>query len=133
MKLTAENVDKIIKDCLFRPEEIVDGKPPADAVIVDGVVRKFGLHKLRLDSHRQEVAEMLAELPDEFMVEKGGGWSFLNMCTTRDGIQWGEHNNMEALMVLGCGLGLMKSQLPREAWSALPGGVPYVSVTLKVA
>lgn len=74
---------------------------------------------------------MLADLPDEFMQEKGGGWSFLNMCMTKDGEQWGEHPNMEELMVLGCGLGLMKLQLPRAVWSSLPGGVPYLSVNLQ--
>lgn len=51
-KLTAEAVQKILRDCLFKKEEIVDGKPPADVVIVDGIVRKFGLHKQRLESHR---------------------------------------------------------------------------------
>lgn len=128
MKLTAENVDKIIRDCLFKDEEVVDGKPPADAVIVDGIVRKFGFHKQRLESHRPEVAEMLADLPDKFMAGKGGGWSFLSMCNTRDGVQWGEHTNMEALMVLGCGLDLVEILVPRAMWAVLPGGVPYLQV-----
>lgn len=129
-KLTAEGVEKILRDCLFRKEEIIGGKPPVDAVIVDGIFRKFGLHKQRLESHRSEVSEMLTDLPDQFMQGKGGGWSFLNMCMTKDGNQWGEHRNMEELMVLGCGLGLVELQLPREMWAALPGGVPYLSVNI---
>ena len=128
MKLTSEAVQAVFLDCLFKKEEIVDGKPPSDAVIVEGVVQKFGLHKQRLESHRSEVAELLAELPDEF--SKGGGWSFLNMCNTKDGVQWGEHRNMEQLMVLGVWLGLMRFAFPRDMWIVLPGGVPYVSVAM---
>lgn len=131
MRLEAQNVDKVMRDCLFKPEEIIGGKPPADAVIVEGVRGKFGLHKARLESHRGDVESMLEELPEQFMIEKGGGWSFLNACMTRDGNQWGEHRDMNALFVLGQGLGVVKCQLPREMWDILPGGVPYYSVTLE--
>jgi hypothetical protein len=33
---------------------------------------------------------------------------------------------MEALVALGVGLGMAQFQMPREMWSVLPGGVPYV-------
>jgi hypothetical protein len=130
-KLTAESVEAVFMDCLFRKEEIVEpGRAPDGAVLVDGVLRKFGFQPDRLESHRQTVRDMLAELPIEFHKNTGGGWSFLNACMTRDGTQWGEHRNMEQLFVLAIGLGLAGWLLPREVWSALPGSVPYVVVDL---
>ncbi len=129
--LTAERVEEIFKDCLYRNEEIKDGKPPDGTVVIEGIVSKYGLHPSRLETHRQEVRQMLDELPDEFKIGTGAGWSFLNMCVRKDGVHWGEHPSMELLVCLGIGLGYVRYCLPREMWSALPGGVPYISVDLK--
>ena len=128
MTIDAAKLHKAFTDCLFTPEEIIDGQPPADTVLVDGVVRKYGLHPQRLESHRAEVETWLAALPREFRAKEGGGWSFLKACMDEDGNQWGEHVNMEQLFVLGMGLRPAKCLLPREMWSVLPGGMPYYSV-----
>lgn len=127
MKLTAPKVIDILTDCLYRGNESSNGKPPENAVIVEGVVRSYGFHPQRLESHRAEVKELLAELPDNFQSDKGGGWSFLNACMTKDGEQWGEHIDMEALFCLGIGLGLAKWQMFTMK-QVLPGGMPYVVV-----
>jgi hypothetical protein len=37
---------------------------------------------------------------------------------------------MEMLFCLGIGMGLAKWLLPKNMWSALPGGMPYVGITL---
>jgi hypothetical protein len=66
-------IHAIMKDCLFKQDEIVDGKPPADAVIIEGVVCKFGLHPARLASHAEDIDAVLAGLPNEFYRD-GGGW-----------------------------------------------------------
>lgn len=129
MKLTATEVDRIFKDSLFRDEELVDGKPPVEPIIAEGIVSKFGFHPERLEGHRAEVVELLAQLPDGFNEETGGGWSFLMAAEDREGNQWGEHTNMEQLFTLGMGLGRVKCQLPRDMWSALPGGMPYYVIT----
>jgi hypothetical protein len=130
MKLTAENVRAVLMDSLFTPEETGCGTDavgiPEGAVMVDGVTGPYGFHPKRLQAHLEDVGLMLDELPTEFSA--GGGWSFLNMCMTRDGRQWGEHVDVEGLMVLGIGLGLVEMQLPRELWPALPGGMPYLRV-----
>lgn len=141
MDLTAENVDTIIKDCLFTDEEVVDlslhGVDSNDtealaeaghAVIVAGVVRSFGFHPERLEKHRDDVKSMLAQLPEEFREDKGGGMSFLNAVVRADGEQWGEHMNVDALFTMAVGLKLATYMLPREMWSAFPGGMPYISV-----
>lgn len=127
MKLTAPKVMAILVDCLFNENENDKDKPPENAVIVKGLVRSFGFHPGRLESHRDEVKELLAELPDNFQEDKGGGWSFLNACMTKDGEQWGEHIDMEALFCLGIGLGLAKWQMLAMK-EVMPGGMPYVVV-----
>jgi len=79
MELTAEAVNKIFMDCLFRDEELVDGKLPDEAaktaIIVEGIVTNAGLHPGRLAEHREEIVALIDELPDTFRE----GWSFLNL------------------------------------------------------
>lgn len=123
MKLTSQNVDTVFMDCLFE-----DGEDTSNPAIAEGVINKFGFHKDRLESHKEEIKEMLQCLPDEFHREKGGGWTFLNACMDRDDIQWGEHQSIEKLLVLGIATGQAKIQMPREMWSILPGGMPYFQV-----
>lgn len=129
----ASRIDNILTDCLFTPDELAaGGMTPEDAVIVTGIVTTFGFHPGRLQSHREEVRALCAEIvPDAFYPDKGGGMTFLNLCVTRDGDQWAEHRNAEALYVLASGLGLAKSLMPRELWGMLPGGVPYIVFDLR--
>lgn len=123
----AERVETILKNSLYRDEEIVDGKPPADAVIAEGVMSKFAFHPERLASHKAEIAELCNQMPDEFQVSKGGGWSFLNLCMTKDGQQWGEHRNCDQLAVLAIASKQGSFLLPRDMWPMLPGSMPYVA------
>lgn len=125
MTLSTQRVEDIFVDCLFK-----DGEDTSTAVMTQGIVHNAGFHPERLEAHRQDVEELLAELPTEFHMSTGGGWSFLNMCMTKDGEQWtGFHQSQEQLMLLGIALGKMKYLLPKEFWPALPGGVPYVAIT----
>ena len=123
--ISIERLDVIIYDALCSLDEAPDEIPPSDAVTVQGVVSDFVFNRERMESHRDEVSEMLALLPDEFMKSKGGGMSFLNACVDRNGNHWGEHVHIQELVVLGIGLGLVRFVLPRELWSALPGNMPY--------
>ncbi len=124
MTLTSKNVESIFQDCLFK-----DGEDTSQHVPVYGLTINIGFHPDRLKLHEIEIADMLSELPDEFQVSGGGGWSFLNACNDMNGIQWtGFHRIMELLFLLGIAIGKAKFQLPREMWSALPGGMPYIVV-----
>lgn len=125
MELTAERVDAIFRDCLFR-----EGEDTTGYVEADGIVHPVGFHPGRLKSHELEIAELLDELPDEFKKTGGGGWSFLNACMDKHGNQWGEHLNMEQLFQLGAGVGKVSLALPRAMWPILPGGMPYYVVDL---
>ncbi len=135
MDLTAGNVQTLIKHCLpldvteeqkakLESGEEIDGLKP-----VRGVVGGFCFVKTKLEEKREDVRSMLSKLPKDFHKDKGGGWTFLNACMTASGEQWGDHRNIEELLCLGIGLGLAEFQLPREAWKALPDGMPYFSVS----
>jgi hypothetical protein len=125
MKLTPENVHDLANSALYTTEEISGEKSPEGAVIVKGLVHNFGFHPERLEQTRENVKDMLAQLPDEFKE----GWSFLNMCVDRNGDLWtGDHATMELLVVLAIGLELASYCAPREFWSVLPGGVPYIAI-----
>ena len=76
---------------MYREGEFSDGVPPSDAVLVEGIVRKFAYHPQRLEAARPKVAQLIREIvADEFLKGKGGGCSFLSLCEDRNGVQWGE-------------------------------------------
>ena len=129
--ISSSRVQEIMQDCLYLDTEVIDGKPPQDAVIVEGVIHNFGFHPVRLETHRSEIRGMLDQLPNNFMHGSGGGWSFLNLCTDKDNNLWtGEHMICEMLFVLAAGLGLASFCLSREFWGTLPGSMPYVCFKL---
>lgn len=131
----ADQVDNCMKDCLYKEEELLQDprRPPADAIIVEGIMNTFAFHPNRLETHRGELRRILCGFPDEFYIDGGGGWSFLNFCMTKDGDQWGEHYNMEQLMCLGIALRLVKYNMDRSFWNVMPGGMPYFTICIPLA
>lgn len=128
-KLTAENVTDVLKSLFFTENELVDGQPIVEPVEVRAVMMHAGLHPDRVEAAKPVVAELLSQLPHEFREDDpSGGWSFLNACLTSDGGQWGEHRNVDELLTLGLATEQIEFLLPREAWLALPGGVPYFKI-----
>jgi hypothetical protein len=122
--LTAEHVNAVFMDCIFK-----DGEDTSNHVVAEGIAHTVGFNPERLESHRQEITDMLAELPDDFKVSGGGGYSFLNACLDRNGNQWtGLHQTMEQLVQLGIATNQVEYCLPRDMWSAFPGGMPYFMV-----
>jgi hypothetical protein len=119
--LDPQRVEAIFMDCLFK-----EGEDTSKHVKAEGIVSIVGFHPERLEGHTTEIVALLDELPNEFKKSGGGGWSFLNACNDKHGNQWtGMHLRMEQLFQLGIGIGRVKSLMPREMWSALPGGMPY--------
>ena len=124
MKLSAANVDMVFKDCLFESEELI-----LDPIIVQAITTTFGLDKVKVKKHTDDITLMLSQLPDAFKSSGGGGMSFLNACENSDGEQWtGMHQVMEQLFALGLACEKVKLLMPREYWPALPGGMPYYVV-----
>lgn len=145
-KLASDRVTRIFEDCLFTSDEVaeildLELDPAEEAasdtphmLVVAGVAHTVSLHPERTRSYRDEVREMLDELPDDFKQSGGGGMSFLNMCMDRHGDQWTDlHQVQERLAVLGIALGLARWLLPRGLWAALPGRMPYLVVLDKEA
>lgn len=123
-KLTSANVDQIFRDCLFQ-----DGEDTSKAVLAEGVVNKFGFHPERLAHHKKEIGELLLQLPENFQMSKGGGWSFLQACVTQDGA-WLGHRNMEQLFALGLATEQAVCLMPREMWKMMPGSMPYYGINV---
>lgn len=118
-KLTPEAVEDLMRECLS----------PGDGKQVTGISRTFTFDETKIAENADLISELLHELPEEFMMSGGGGWSFLNACNDKHGRQWtGFHAVMEALFCLGIAASKAKWLLPRDMWSVLPGGMPYVGV-----
>ena len=134
--LTAENVEATYAACLYTDEETAgwDGTAetlPEGTIVTEGVISQTGFHGGRIEEHRQDILDMLADLPHSFRADAGGGWSFLNACMTENGEQWtGFHQTQDRLFQLGMAIGAVKYALPRSMWEVLPGGMPYLVVTL---
>lgn len=139
MKLTTENVNNVAMKLLLSDEEAnrygvnqdTDPTVPVDGLtFVEGVMRSFAFVTDRVNANKEDIISMLGQLPDDFMAGKGGGSSLMAMPFDRYGEQWGEQADAEVLYVLGAALGLCIMPLPRDMWSIMPGGMPYVTVTL---
>lgn len=141
--IDAQRVEEIMKDSLYREEELppniraqeelldLPAVPPTDAIVVKGLVSNYGFHPERLKSHQAEIKAMIEDLPKEFLRETGGGYTFLNLCTEKDGRMWGQHRDCENLLCLAMGLKMAGYCAPREMWQILPGGVPYIWFSLE--
>lgn len=130
--IDANRIEEILKDCFFTKEEVeaANGEPK-NIVEAEGLFGKLGLNSDRVGKYKEEIKGMLSELPDSFMAGKGGGMSFLNMCLDKNGTQWGEQQNVDELFILGNACGFAKYTMPKDMWSVLPGGMPYVVIDLK--
>ncbi len=128
--LNGDAVSKLFMSLLFQENEVKDGKPIIEPKIGEGLRAKgYGFFPERIDAKKEEIKEMLLQLPNEFMQSGGGGWTFLNACVTKEGEQWTDfHEIMEQLFAMGNALDLCEYQLPRKMWPMMPGGVPYVVV-----
>lgn len=124
MELSVTNIEKVILECLFK-----EGENTTPHVIGIGVQAKMGFHPERLKANEENILSMLLQLPDAFMASRGGGYTFLNACETKDGEQWtGMHTEVDKLVILGAAIGRVVFTMPREMWSALPGRMPYFTV-----
>lgn len=123
--ISSKRVSEIIRDCLYKESEIKDGKPIINPIVVQGITRTLGLFPERVKKHEPEIVSMLKELPDTF----SKGWTFLNLCYTKDNEQWtGLHDSCEELMLLGMAIDKISYCSPRDMWDILPGGMPYIVI-----
>ena len=129
--IDAKVLREIFDDCLFRKEELDEKDQPKEGIPwikVEGVLSSFGICTERLKKHESQIVEYLKNTPTAFHKGVGGGWSFLNLCCDKNETLWGQHSNVEQLIVLGIAIGKVSFPLPRKIWTSLPGGVPYVVI-----
>jgi hypothetical protein len=127
--INPNEVTNMFLDCLFKDNEIIDGKPIEEPIIVNGITLNIGFNPKRLNPNKNKIKEMLLDLPKEFHAKTGGGWSFLNMCNTKDGVQWtGLHKTMEQLCLLSIACEYAEFMLDKTMWDMFPGGVPYFCI-----
>lgn len=122
--LKPDTVQTLMRLCLAEKNDA------PDVHIIEGITRKFAFDPKMIEENKDQIENLVNELPDPFMMSKGGGWSFLMACEDKHGNQWtGSHAIMEELFCLGMAAGKVKCLFTdREMWSALPGGVPYYAV-----
>ncbi|HUS49556.1 MAG TPA: hypothetical protein VMZ91_05290 [Candidatus Paceibacterota bacterium] len=121
MKNMTSEVHNTIMDCLYD----VPPKNITEAVIVDGITKKFGFNPVKIEKNKEKIISFLEELPETFFEDTGGGWSFLNACVDKNGELWGEQRAVEELVCLGIAIEKVSFLFPRDVWKTLPGGVPY--------
>ncbi len=122
LELTVDNVVKIYEDCLFKEDEIIEGRPTSDFTIANGIRSNIVFNTAKINQHKNEIAQLIDMLPriDE-------GESFLNLCNDKNGNQWADfHQTMEQLVQLGIASEILNFLFKKEMWNSLPGGVPYV-------
>lgn len=120
MSLTSENVQRIFKDCL---------SDDSDAAEIKGVNISVTFSTEKVAAHSRRISRMLEQLPDKFHKEKGGGWSFLNLCMDKYRRQWTDlHSVCDMLVCLGIATGHLSFPMPRDLWNISPGEMPYVVV-----
>lgn len=118
--LNSDDVHNHFMDCLFDDEEPRDKYVP-----VEGITVNIAFHPERLESKRSFIKACVAELNADFT--EGGGMTFLNLCEDKNGNQWTSfHRVMEELVLMSIGLNEAHFCLPKDMWSVLPGGMPYV-------
>jgi hypothetical protein len=148
--LTANKVNKIFLDCMLKEDEGAEAEKFIDVIkeennfyrdgvskiittkdfnfiMVYGIVNTVAFHMDRLYQHREEVIELVKQLPEDYFIHsEGAGGSFVNLCMDRNDRQWAEHRNIEELVLLALALDIATYLMPRKLWVALPGGMPYI-------
>lgn len=122
MDLSAENVQAVFNDCLAHTWEATPN------LRVHGVYNEFYFSLVRLKSHVDDVRDVLGRLSTRFYDDRGGGHSYAAMGYRRDGEHWGGRPDVERLVTLGLGLGLVEFCLDRGLWRLFPSGVPFLRI-----
>lgn len=122
--LTTASLTEVVEACMVSTTEA----PVENVIVVEGIRNAYVFDARKIEENHEKVHELLLQLPETFQADKGGGWSFLNMCMRADGEQWtGLHMEQEALMCLGEAAGWLWV-MHRGMWLSMPGGMPYVAV-----
>ena len=123
MLINPNRIHEIFLDCLFK-----EGEDHSQYISASGLTISVDFHPERIEKYSDEIHNILLNLPKEFQEDEGGGYTFLNMVLDKENNHCMEQSTAQELLLLSMGSGWADNLLPREVWSALPGGVPYIIV-----
>lgn len=123
--LTEARVLEAYERC-YRDETVKTG-----TVQVSGFLLRHTFSIRRLYEYRESIIRMLLSLPAGFREDVGGGGSVGHMVLRGDGKMWAaDMATIEKLVALAIASHLMEFCSPRETWSRLPQGLPYVRIKI---
>jgi hypothetical protein len=106
-------INAVFRDCLYKDSEVADGKTPTDAVVVEGILGRYGFNPIRVEENRENIVKLLTGLPPSFYAESGGGYTTLQLAFDANDDQWGEHRNVDQLCALAIATKTGQFCLPR--------------------
>jgi hypothetical protein len=121
MELTPINVKNMLNLC----NNVTIGE---STVMAEGVRAKEVFSTAKLNEHKNEILSLLLQLPNIFMKSHGKGASFLKGLDNKDGVIWGDHSDLDNLLILGLATKIIKYNLQRGFWGAFEDGMPYFTV-----
>lgn len=120
-----QEVEEIFIKCLYSEDELIDGKPSTEPIIVTGIKMSVGFNPINLNKYKDKINSILDVIHETFKQ----GWSFLNLCLDKNKNIWtGQHSTMEKLLLLGLAIDRIAYCCKRELWGVLPGGMPYIFI-----
>lgn len=136
--LTPQAVQDLLEQCLpyekteMTDEQILELVDAGYLIKTPGIMATFVFDPKKIEEHKAEICDLASQLHDEFFMDTGGGWSFLNICSDKDDNLWtGEHRVCEMLCVLMIAAGIANWVGPKEIWEVMPGGMPYIQIIPK--
>lgn len=119
-------VKEIFMDCLFKQDELVDGKPTSEHIEAQGVGFTAWFNPVRVKKYKPEIIRILNQMNPTFKE----GWSFLNLCYDKNEKLWtGNHRTMDELLCLGLATKTIQYCCEdRNLWTMFPGGMPYIKI-----
>ncbi len=111
----SDKVDRIFGDCCFYDSELENGEPIVPYVLTDSVMAGVVFNAARLNEHRDEIAELIDNLP-----EFGDGINFTELSRNRMGRVWANSFvNIDQLLALGIASGFLDFTVPKELWQEM--------------
>jgi hypothetical protein len=114
MELTADNVEQVFVNCLFRTDE-----DPSKKISIEGVNTHVSFNVDKLELHKQDIESMLLNVHPSFMCNgPDKGWCFANFCLDKHEQLWtGLHVVADYLLCMGLAIKKVQFLTPRYVWA----------------
>jgi hypothetical protein len=123
MILSEKNVLDLMQYCILSKEEERKYISGPQVIVCNGINFTAYFDAKRLGSVRSEVQDLFNQLPD---LTHGELISTLFFTKNKDTLWTEVTENVECLVLLGLGSGLIEWSLPRDFWNLLPNSEPIV-------